>query len=212
MANPPSTSVRSIDPSTLPGRDAYKLLTTLVIPRPIAWVSTLSPGGVANLAPYSFANLVASGPPVVMFSASPHRDKGDKDSLRNARENGEFVYNIADVALAEAMNSSAGDWEHGVSEFEQIGLSAAPSTIVAPPRVANAPASLECEVTQIIPVEGSTSTMVLGRVVMVHVRADLFAEDGLVDAERYNPVARLGRDEYAALGAVFSLARPVVKR
>ncbi|MDZ7704213.1 MAG: flavin reductase family protein [Trueperaceae bacterium] len=208
MANP---DVRSVDPGTLPGRDAYKLLTTLVIPRPIAWVSTVSADGVPNLAPYSFANLVAGEPPVVMFSSSPHRDKDDKDSLKNARDTGEFVYNIADVTLADAMNSSSGDWEHGVDEFAQTGLSAASSVVVTPPRVAAAPAALECKVTQIIPVEGSASTMVLGRVVMVHVRADLFADDGLVDAGRYNPVARLGRDEYAALGEVFSLARPVVK-
>lgn len=199
---------RTITMSDLQGREGYKLLTSIVIPRPIAWVSTLSPEGIPNLAPYSFFNAVAGAPPTVMFSAGRRASGEPKDSLKNAQATGEFVVNLVDEALAEAMNETSADWEHGISEFDTAGLSAAPSNLVTPPRVANAPVALEAKVTQIISVEGSTSTMVLGRVLQVHVSEALFADDGLVHAERLRPVARMGRNEYTTLGKILKLERP----
>lgn len=189
-------------------QDAYRLLTTAVIPRPIAWVSTLSSAGIANLAPYSFFNAVASDPLTVMFSPSNKTDGSAKDSLRNAQDTGEFVVNLVDEALAEAMNHTSGAWAHGVDEFAEAGLESAPSSLVLPPRVMGAPVALECRVSQIVAVTGSSSTLVLGQVVALHVRRDLLGEDGLIVAERYRPVARLGRSDYSTLGQVFSLARP----
>lgn len=200
----------SFDVAELGSKDAYKLLTTAVVPRPIAWVSTVSREGVPNLAPYSFFNAVAGDPLTVMFAPSYKGDGSPKDSLRNAQETGEFVVNLADEALAEALNHTSGTFSHGVSEFAEAGLEAVPSSLVSPPRVVAAPVALECHVSQTVPVVGSDSVMVLGQVVMIHVKEALLGGDGLIVAERYRPIARLGRDEYTALGRVFRLGRPKV--
>ena len=194
----------------LGSKDAYKLLTSALVPRPIAWVSTVSSVGVPNLAPYSFFNAVAGDPLTVMFAPSFKPDGVPKDSLKNAQETGEFVVNLADEALAEALNHTSGAFAHGVSEFAEAGLEALPSSLVAPPRVAAAPVALECRVSQIVPVTDSRSVMVLGQVLVLHVRGDLLGDDGLIVAERFQPIARLGRDEYTALGRVFRLERPKV--
>lgn len=200
----------AFDVAELGNRGAYKLLTSALIPRPIAWVSTVSREGTPNLAPYSFFNAVASDPLTVMFAPSVKADGSPKDSLKNAQETGEFVVNLADEPLSEALNHTSGAWAHGIDEFVEAEVTAVPSTLVRPPRVGIAPVALECRVSQLVPVTGSDSTMVLGRVVLLHVRRDLLADDGLIDAQRYRPVARLGRDEYSTLGRIFSLARPKV--
>jgi len=148
----------------------------------------------------------------VMFAPGKKADGSPKDSLRNARETGEFVVNLADEPLAEALNHTSGAWAHGVDEFAEAGLLAAPSSLVRPPRVAAAPVALECRVSQLVEVTGSSSTLVLGQVLAVQVRRDLLGDDGLIVAERYRPIARLGRDEYSALGRVFSLTRPEVRK
>ena len=198
----------TFDVAELGNQNAYNLLTTALVPRPIAWVSTVSAEGTPNLAPYSFFNAVASDPPTVMFAPGAKTDGLPKDSLQNARDTGEFVVNLADEPLAEALNETSAAWAHGVDEFAQTGLAAVPSSLVRPPRVAAAPVALECRVSQLVPVAGSGSTLVLGQVLAIHVRRDLLGEDGLIVAERYRPVARLGRDEYSTLGRVFSLTRP----
>lgn len=196
-----------IDPREVHGRDAYRLASSIVVPRPIAWVSTVGLNGSVNLAPFSFFNLVASRPPVIAVSFSP-RAGVEKHTLRNCRETGEFVVNVVDNDLAEAMNLTSKNCEYGVNEFDIANLEQAPSVAVRPPRVARAPAALEAKVTQIIPVEGTTSVMVLGLVVRVHVREGLLGPDLTVDPELLRPVGRLGRSEYATLGEVFSMARP----
>ena len=201
---------RLLKVADLDGHDAYKLLTSAIIPRPIAWVSTISSAGAYNLAPYSFFNAVASDPLTVLFAPGPKADGSPKDSLKNAQETGEFVVNLADEALAAALNHTSGAWAHGVDEFEQAGLATAPSSLVAPPRGAAAPVALECRVSQLILLTGSSSTLVLGEVLALHIRADILAADGLIDAERYRPIARLGRDEYSELGRIFSLTRPKI--
>ncbi len=202
--------VQTFEVAALRGQDAYKLLTSALIPRPIAWVSTVSKEGVLNLAPYSFFNAVASDPLTVMFAPGKRPDGSPKDSLKNARDTGEFVVNLADEPLAEALNHTSGAWAHGVDEFAEAGLAAAASSLVVPPRVAAAPVALECRVSQLVEVSGSGSTLVLGQVVAVQVRRDLLGEDGLIVAARYAPIARLGRDEYSALGRVFAMTRPKV--
>lgn len=202
--------VQTFEVAALKGQDAYKLLTSALIPRPIAWVSTVSKAGVLNLAPYSFFNAVASDPLTVMFAPGERPDGSPKDSLKNAHDTGEFVVNLADEPLAEALNHTSGAWAHGVDEFAEAGLAAAASSLVAPPRVAAAPVALECRVSQLVEVSGSGSTLVLGQVIAVQVRRDLLGEDGLIVATRYAPIARLGRDEYSALGRVFAMTRPKV--
>jgi len=199
----------SIVPDELPARDAYRLLISVVVPRPIAWVSTIGADGTPNLAPFSFFNGVGGVPPIVMFSVGQRRG-APKDTLRNVHETGEFVINLVSQELAEPMNQTAGEWPYEVNEFDLTGIETVASVDVRPPRVAAAPVAMEGRVTQLVPVEGTHSTMVLGRVLRYHLREGLLRPDGLVDATLLRPVARLGGDEYATLGDVFSMTRPRV--
>lgn len=202
------TATTSIAVADIHGREAYRLLTSLVIPRPIAWISTLDEDGVRNLAPFSFFNIVSSRPLMVMFSSSPRPPGEPKDTLANAIQTGEFVVNLVDETLAGVANQTSATLGRHVDEFEAFAVSAAPSIDVKPPRVATARAALEARVAQVVPIEGSRSTLVLGQVLRVHVAAGILGPDGLADARQLAPVARLGRDEYATLGEVFSLERP----
>lgn len=202
----------SIVPDELERAAAYRLMISIIVPRPIAWVSTVGADGTPNLAPYSFFTGVGGTPPTVMISVGrSRRESGPlKDTLRNAQETGEFVVSLVDESLAEAMNLTSGDWPPGVDEFDVAGLETAPSVDVRPPRVAASPVALEARVTQIVPVEGTTNTLVLGRVLRYHVRKDLLRPNGMVDAALMRPVARLGGTEYATFGQVFSMPRPTV--
>jgi flavin reductase (DIM6/NTAB) family NADH-FMN oxidoreductase RutF len=184
-------------------------MISIVIPRPFAWVSTLGADGSINLAPFSFFNGVCSTPPTVMFSVG-QRDGRPKDSLRNAIETGEFVLNFVSEELAEHMNVTSGDWDYGIDEFEKAGLTQAPSTDVKPPRVAEASVAMEARVSQIVPVAGATSTMVLGQVLRFHIRNGLLRPNGLVDASLVRPIGRLGGDEYVRFGEVFVMKRPML--
>jgi len=197
----------SIVPGDLPPRDAYRLLISAVVPRPIGWTSTIGADGTLNLAPFSFFNAVGGTPPTVMIAVG-QRQGNPKDTLRNVRETGEFVINIVDEDLAAAMNETSGEWAYDVDEFDRAGLITAPSIDVKPPRVANAPIALECKVTQIVPVIDTTYTLILGRVLRYHLRANLLRSNGLIDASALKPVARLGGDEYATIGRVFEMKRP----
>lgn len=197
----------SIVPTDLHPRDAYRLLISVVVPRPIGWASTIGADGSLNLAPFSFFNAVGGSPPTVLISVG-QRTGNPKDTLRNVRETGEFVINIVDEGLAEAMNQTSGEWAYEVNEFERAGVTPVSSTDVKPPRVAEAPIALECKVTQIVPVIDTTYTLILGRVLRFHIRSGLLRPDGSVDALRLRPVARLSGDEYATIGRVFEMKRP----
>ena len=188
-------------------RDAYRLLVSSVVPRPIGWASTIGADGSVNLAPFSFFNAVGGPIPFVMISVS-RRAGAIKDTLRNVQEVAEMVLNVVDEDLVQQMNITSGDWAYGDSEFERAGLAAAPSVDVRPPRVTAAPVAMEVRVTQIVPVEETSYTMIIGRVVRFHVRRDLLRADGSIDPQRLRPVARLSGDEYARLGEVFTLPRP----
>ncbi|HEY9621035.1 MAG TPA: flavin reductase family protein [Crinalium sp.] len=184
----------------------YHLLTSVVAPRPIAWVSTISADGVPNLAPYSFYNAVAGFPPTIMFSVSyRRREPKEKDTLRNVKAVGEFVSHIVDEAMATAMVQTATEFDYGISEFEMAHLDTLASVDVKPLRLAGAAVAMECKVTQIVPVEGATNVMVLGRVVRFHIRDDLYRENlGLVDTIRMKPITRLGGAvEYTKIGELF---------
>lgn len=200
-------TMRTIVPIDLDPRDAYRLLISAVVPRPIGWASTLGADGSLNLAPFSFFNAVSNMPLTVMISVGQRRGQ-PKDTLRNALETGEFVINIVDEELAAAMNITSGEWAYDVDEFDRAGLMTAPSIDVKPPRVAAAPIALECKVTQIVPVQDTTYTLILGRVLRFHVRSDLLRPNGTIDASLLKPVARLSGDEYATLGRVFEMKRP----
>ena len=197
----------SIVPTDLDPRDAYRLLISAVVPRPIGWASTIGADGSLNIAPFSFFNAVSNMPLTVMISVGQRKGL-PKDTLRNAQETGEFVINIVDEDLAAAMNITSGEWAYDVNEFDRAGLATADSIDVKPPRVAAAPIALECKVTQIIPVQDTTYTLILGRVVRFHIRSGLLRPNGQIDAALLKPVARLSGDEYATLGRVFEMPRP----
>lgn len=187
------------DPSTAASRDTYRLLTSVVVPRPIAWVSTTSAAGVDNLAPHSFFNVSCTEPPIVQFSSVGH-----KDSLRNATESGAFVVNLTPSGMFEQVNASATDFPPDVSEFDAVGVTREPSLRVRPPRVAESPVALECELHSTLPL--GRSTVVFGRVVHVAVEESMM-EDGLPAPDRLRPLARLGRDEWSELGEILEISR-----
>ncbi len=179
----------------------------LVAPRPIGWISTLSREGVANLAPYIFFNLVASGPSIVAFSSA-----GRKDSQTNAEQTGEFVCNIASFDQREAVNSSAATLPPEIDEFALTGLGTLPSQLIKPPRVKGAPAHLECVYLQTVPLFSKDGVrngfdLVLGEVVGVHID-DQFVKEGLVDTAAMRLIARLGYLDYSVTDQVFALKRP----
>jgi flavin reductase (DIM6/NTAB) family NADH-FMN oxidoreductase RutF len=190
----------TFDAEDLTGREPYFLLTGLVVPRPIAWVSTLAEDGTANLAPHSYFNIISSAPPIVHFTSS-----GEKDSLRNCRATGEFVVSVVSHDLVEPMNLTAADFPPDVSEFDWAQLETAPSTRVKPPRVARAKAALECRVVDIL--SKGNGNMVFGEVLRF-VIDDAVWKDGRVDPELLAPVGRLAGTAYSAPGAVFKIPRP----
>ena len=190
-----------IDPAASTPRENYFLLTNLIIPRPIAWVSSLAADGTRNLAPHSYFNIVSSNPPIIHFTQT-----GRKDTLTNVEATGEFVINLVNADLAEQMNVTAADFPPDQDEFTWAGVEATPSTTVAPPRVASAPAAFECRVRSIL--EMGNGNMVFGDVLLVHVDDRIWSE-GRVDPDALAPVARLGGSSYAHINNVFKLPRPL---
>jgi flavin reductase (DIM6/NTAB) family NADH-FMN oxidoreductase RutF len=181
----------------------------IVTPRPIGWISTRGTDGQDNLAPYSFFNAVAYEPPQVMFaSTSVKEDRGDtKDSVAQLRDSGEFCVNIVSYAMRDAMNASSAPLAKEVDEFTHAGIEKAECDSINCPRVAQAPAALECRVTQIIRLEGAANFVVFGEVTGVHLRDDCLV-DGVFDVTRYQPLARLGYKDYSIVRDLFSLDRP----
>jgi flavin reductase (DIM6/NTAB) family NADH-FMN oxidoreductase RutF len=182
-------------------------LKALVAPRPIGWSSSLSKDGVPNLAPYSFFNLLATSPAIVGFSSGMR-----KDTQTNIEETGEFVYNFASVDLVDAVNTSSSPVPSDMNEFELAGMTPIASSLVKPPRVAEAHAHFECEYIQTIelpftPGKEMPWSLVLGRVVAVHID-DKFIKDGLVDTLAMEPLTRMGYMDYGVLGGKITKARP----
>jgi flavin reductase (DIM6/NTAB) family NADH-FMN oxidoreductase RutF len=195
--------MRHIDPDAIDALSMYYLLNSVVVPRPIAWVSTIDGAGQHNLAPHSYMTIAASSPPTLLFVSI-----GDKDTLRNAADTGCFVVNTVNHELAERMNLTAANAPRGVSEFGFSGLTPAPSLKVAAPRVAEAPVAMECEVDRVIDVGDLPAHIVLGRVVALHIQADLFDDNDRVDPERLDAVARMGGSLYSTTRDRFTLVRP----
>ena len=203
---------KQLDPLTLGERETYKLLIGCVVPRPIAWVSTLDLAGVRNLAPFSFFNAIGSNPPALSISVG-YVDGLDqrKDTLRNISDTGEFVVNIVDEDMAKAMNATAASYPPSIDEFEIAGLAAVPCATVRPARVAGAPVSLECKLFTLVPVgEGpGSATLVIGVIQMMHIRSDIIDERYRVDITKLRPIARLAGAGYAYVHDTFDMVRPV---
>jgi flavin reductase (DIM6/NTAB) family NADH-FMN oxidoreductase RutF len=193
-----------IDPASLPSRDAYRLMISCIIPRPIAFVTTLSRDGVSNLAPFSFFNGVSSDPPVVSIAVATKRDGSKKDTWRNVEETGEFVINVVVPELMDAVIVGARELPHNVSELELAGLRTLPSLKVKPPRLADSPIHLECSLLKIVEVE--ETGLILGRVVLVHAKDEIL-EGGRVDPRRLTFVGRLGDDLYCRVTDLFERKR-----
>lgn len=181
----------------------------IVTPRPIGWISTRDNEGRDNLAPYSFFNAVAYVPPQVMFSSTGVKDDrdGTKDSVSAIRETGVFCVNIVSHDLKDAMNASSATLPAGADEFAHAKLEKAECDSINAPRVANAPAALECKMTQIIKLEGSNNYLVLGEVTGIYMN-DACIKDGRFDVTTFQPLARLGYRDYSVVKDLFELSRP----
>ncbi len=196
----------------LPGEsdhtDIYKLVTGLVVPRPIGWIGSADAEGVPNLAPYSFFQCVATNPPVVLFSAGVN-DGHEKDSLLNARTSGEFTCNLVAGATAEAMNQSAAELGRGQSEFNFAGLTPEPSEAILAPRVQEARASFECRVQQIIELGNPpvTHAVVFGEVVRIHVD-DSILDGTRIDFDGLDAIGRLAGNTYVTTRDRFEIGWP----
>ena len=201
------------DPETMESRQIHELFVGCVTPRPIAFVSTVSPDGINNLAPFSFFTMVALNPALAGFSIGRRRggSGAKKDTLVNIEATGEFVINAVTEAIAEPMNRAAGDYPREVDEFREAGLTPLPSDTVRPPRVAESPVAIECRLERIM--EFGTfprmSNFVVGRILRVFVRDDVM-ENGVIRPERIRTIGRLGSDFYCRTQQIFEMKRPVV--
>jgi flavin reductase (DIM6/NTAB) family NADH-FMN oxidoreductase RutF len=226
IQNASSSTMLSIDPAKYERQQIYKLMTGIIVPRPIALVSTIDRNGVANLAPFSFFNGVGSNPPTVLFcptvraagiyaptgeSENWRADRPDlrKDTLRNVEETGEFVVNIVNEAIAAAANATSAEVPPEVDEFVLSGLAPIASEAVRPPRVAESPAQMECKLLQVIYTnrEPGGGVVVLGEVLRFHLREDLF-DDFRVDLEGLDAVGRMAGNSWVRTRDRIELVRP----
>jgi flavin reductase (DIM6/NTAB) family NADH-FMN oxidoreductase RutF len=207
-----------IDPRSMTPTAVYKLLIGCIVPRPIAWVSTVGADGVKNVAPFSFFMGVCSEPPTLAFSAGPRTGASGtesaslKDTVRNIEATGDFVVNVVDDALAAQMNCTAGEYPPEVDEFALAGLTAARGVMVRAPRVLEAPISMECRMAQILRVGRAPHSLVLGEILHFHLRDDLYdPAKGRVDMRRLKPIGRLAGEMYTHVHDLFEMKRPDVK-
>ena len=198
---------------------SFSPIKAIVSPRPIGWISSRGRDGSINLAPYSYFNAISELPPMVMFSSAPSGDAQHKDSLRNVIETEEFVVNVVSAALGESMNITSADLAYGQNEFTAAALEMADCNTVKIPRVAAAPAALECKLWNVIELPkpetsgagtGGAGVIVIGTITGVHID-DETVKDGKIDVTSYQPLARLGYTDYARISEVFAMARPAVK-
>jgi flavin reductase (DIM6/NTAB) family NADH-FMN oxidoreductase RutF len=207
------STVKSFDPELLETRDVHRLLSSSIAPRPIAFASTIDAKGNVNLSPFSFFNVFSSNPPILIFSPARRvRDNTTKHTLQNATETKEVVINIVDFSIVEQMSESSKEYDKGVNEFIEAGLTEVPSLKVKPPRVLESPVSFECMVENIVSLgeHGGAGQLVIAKVVHIHVKSELLDENGQIDSEKLDLVARLGGDWYTRVtqDSMFKLAKP----
>jgi flavin reductase (DIM6/NTAB) family NADH-FMN oxidoreductase RutF len=220
-----------VTPPELAHRELYNILISAVVPRPIAWVSTLSAYGQPNLAPFSFFNAVCAKPPLLVFAPGMRLPKnsgataGDragtpsgepagtpKDTLRNIRETGEFVINMVTYELAEAMNLTSGDYDAAINEFEVAKLTSAPSKVVRPRRVAESPVSFECKLYRILDFNPAPEggSLVIGEIVSIHIN-EQYIKEGRLDRNSLDLIGRMGGMQYTRTTERFEMVRPKVE-
>lgn len=198
-----------VDPASAAPQQLYKLLIGSIVPRPIGFISTISTGGVLNLAPFSFFNGVCGNPPVVCFSASYREPR--KDTYVNVKATGEFVVNIVSEEFAEKMNLCSGEYPYGVDEFQVSGLTPVPSDLVRPPRVGEAHVNMECKLLQIVDVSTRPlgGSLILGEVIRFHVD-DALVDNFRIDPDKLRAIGRMGGNEYSRTRDRFEMIRPKV--
>ncbi|RUM59730.1 MAG: flavin reductase family protein [Persephonella sp.] len=190
-------------------KQIYKLMISSIVPRPIAWVSTVSKDGIYNLAPFSYFTGVSSSPPLIILSIGKKDRYTKKDTLKNIEETGEFVINIVTKELVEKMNITALPFEEEIDEFEKAGLTPAPSSVVKAPRVLESPINIECRRFQIIQI--GKMGLVLGEILNFKVKDDIINESGYVDTKKLTLVGRLGSNEYCYITAENTFELPRIK-
>ncbi|HEY3243241.1 MAG TPA: flavin reductase family protein [Phycisphaerae bacterium] len=191
-------------------RANHHTLLSCVLPRPIAFVSTLSPEGVANLAPFSFFNAMASNPPTLVFGPATKADTNEKDTVRNLLHLGECVVNVVTYEMRVAMNQASFPYPPDVSEFEKAGFTALPSRLVKPPRVAESPVHMECRLDQIVKIGsgGLAGNICIVEVLCFHIADEICLPDGTADVNKIDLIARLGGDGYSTMRDRFDLPKP----
>lgn len=199
-----------LDFTSLSAREAYGWMISTILPRPIAWVSTISVDGKTNLAPFSFFQGITSNPPTLMFSPVNTRDGVKKDTVRNIEQVPEFVVNLVPFALADQMNASSAMLPYGESEFAAYGIESRPSERVRPPRVAAAPVAFECKLDRFVHIgEGPlAANVVFGRILVAHIAEPVLGADGKPDPAKLDLIGRLGGESFARITDRFDLKRP----
>lgn len=196
------------DFTTLPPKDRYRLLIGSVVPRPIAFVTTRDQNGVPNAAPFSFFNCFSHDPPIVALGMELRAEGTLKDTVRIVRATREFVVNLVSEAIAERMNICAVDFPEGMDELSEAGLTAVPSSVVKPPRIAESPVNMECKLLEELRFgEGGKRSIVLGEVLRFHIHDDVLTAGGRVDLDAMKPVGRLAGSGYIRLSDRFDMKR-----
>ena len=206
-------NIKSIDPAELETKEVHKILLSSIAPRPIAFVSTIDAKGSVNLSPFSYFNVFSSNPPILIFSPSRRvRDNTTKHTLENAKETKEVVINIVNHSIVEQMSKSSGEYDKGVNEFIETGLTQVPSLKVKPPRVLESPISFECNVNNIVSLgdSGGAGQLIIAKVVQIHINKDYLDSEGNIDSEKLDLVARMGGDWYTRVNkdSMFKIPKP----
>ncbi|HMP78683.1 MAG TPA: flavin reductase family protein [Pirellulaceae bacterium] len=196
-----------LDPGTLSAGRAYQWMISIITPRPIAWVTTVSPDGIVNAAPFSYFTGVGSQPPTLMFSVVNKPDGTKKDTLRNIESTGEFVVNVVPHELGQLMFETSHEFPYGVSELERVGLATIPSHRVRPPGIAQSPVQLECRTLQIVCIgDGALAAhAVFGEITWMRIEDRLLNEAGEIDSERLDTIGRMGGRTYTRTRDRFKL-------
>ena len=206
-------NIKSIDPAELETKEVHKILLSSIAPRPIAFASTIDAKGSVNLSPFSYFNVFSSNPPILIFSPSRRvRDNTTKHTLENAKETKEVVINIVNHSIVEQMSKSSREYDKGVNEFLETGLTQVPSLKVKPPRVLESPISFECKVNNIVSLgdSGGAGQLIIAKVVQIHINKDYLDSEGDIDSEKLDLVARMGGDWYTRVNkdSMFKIPKP----
>ena len=206
-------NVKSLDPLQLDTKEVHKILLSSVAPRPIAFASTVDLKGNVNLSPFSYFNVFSSNPPILIFSPSRRvRDNTTKHTLENSKETKEVVINVVNYSIVEQMSQTSREYDKGVNEFVETGLTEVPSLKVKPPRVLESPISFECTVDNIVSLgeSGGAGQLIIAKVIQIHIDRDYLDAEGNIDSEKLDLVARMGGDWYTKANkeSMFKIPKP----